>query len=85
MTRRSPYPLGTIREKAFRMTDPVLDLTDAKLSLMGNAGPVDILREVDIATVTEPRHRLSGLRVERLSDRNLADVQYDTPRFSFPG
>ncbi|WP_298495853.1 ABC transporter ATP-binding protein [uncultured Maritimibacter sp.] len=31
------------------MTDPVLDLTDARLSLMGNAGPVDILRGISLS------------------------------------
>ena len=31
------------------MTDPVLALTDARLSLMGNAGPVDILRGISLS------------------------------------
>lgn len=60
MTRRSPYPLGTIREKAFRMTDPVLDLTDAKLSLMGNAGPVDILRGITLSVARGETLGLTG-------------------------
>ncbi len=30
------------------MTDPVLRLTDVSLSLMGNAGPVDILRDITL-------------------------------------
>ena len=31
------------------MTDPVLALTDARLTLAGNAGPVDILRGISLS------------------------------------
>jgi len=34
--------------KAAAMTDPILSLTDARLTLMGNAGPVEILRGITL-------------------------------------
>jgi putative ABC transport system ATP-binding protein len=40
------------------MTDPVLELTDARLTLDGNAGPVDILRGI---TLTVTRGETLGL------------------------
>ncbi|WP_288929989.1 ABC transporter ATP-binding protein [uncultured Maritimibacter sp.] len=42
------------------MTDPVLDLTDAKLSLMGNAGPVDILRGITLSVARGETLGLTG-------------------------
>lgn len=42
------------------MTDPVLDLTDAKLSLMGNAGPVDILRGITLSVARGETVGLTG-------------------------
>jgi putative ABC transport system ATP-binding protein len=47
--RNAPYPLFTPRRRKPSMPDTVLSLTDARLTLAGNAGPVDILRGISLA------------------------------------
>lgn len=42
------------------MTDPVLELTDVRLSLRGNAGPVDILRGITLSVVRGETLGLTG-------------------------
>jgi putative ABC transport system ATP-binding protein len=42
------------------MTDPILSLTGACLSLQGNAGPVDILHGIDLAVDTGEQIALTG-------------------------
>ncbi|MGH1367712.1 MAG: ABC transporter ATP-binding protein [Maritimibacter sp.] len=42
------------------MTDPVLTLTDTKLSLMGNAGPVDILKGISLTVARGETVGLTG-------------------------
>jgi putative ABC transport system ATP-binding protein len=60
MLHRSPYAKDVTREKALRMTDPVLELDDARLSLMGNAGPVDILNGITLSVTRGETLGLTG-------------------------
>jgi putative ABC transport system ATP-binding protein len=48
IARRNPYERGKV-EKADGMTDPVLELVDARLTLAGNAGPVEILKGITLS------------------------------------
>ncbi len=60
MLRRSPYANDVTLEKARPMTDTVLDLDDARLSLMGNAGTVDILRGITLSVTRGETLGLTG-------------------------
>jgi putative ABC transport system ATP-binding protein len=44
----APYPEEPIDQRAEFMTDPILSLRDARLTLAGNAGPVEILRGITL-------------------------------------
>ncbi len=46
--RSAPYGSLGRDEKAKRMTDPILSLRDVRLTLAGNAGPVEILRGITL-------------------------------------
>ncbi len=48
MDRMTPYPSEDTRKKAADMTDPVFSLSEASLSLKGNAGMVDILKGISL-------------------------------------
>ena len=54
----APYPEGRTRPKALFMKDSVLSLSNVSLSLMGNAGPVDILHDI---SMTVPDGETLGL------------------------
>src|SRR5690606_33102894 len=47
--RNAPYAMVMPPCRKFPMSSPVLALTDARLTLAGNAGPVDILRGITLA------------------------------------
>src|SRR5690606_34726836 len=48
MGSNSPYPEGNARFRKCRMSDPTLSLTDIRLTLQGNAGPVEILKGISL-------------------------------------
>lgn len=48
MARKQPYPCHAPELKACLMSDPVVSLRNASLSLMGNAGKVDILHSISL-------------------------------------
>jgi putative ABC transport system ATP-binding protein len=48
MDRMTPYPSDETRKKAADMTETVFSLSEASLSLKGNAGMVDILKGISL-------------------------------------
>jgi len=48
MDRMTPYPSDETRKKDADMTEPVFSLSEASLSLKGNAGMVDILKGISL-------------------------------------